>query len=136
MIVSDERVAQFVSHRLGVGLCPPYSTIGIERNGRIVAGAVFNQFEGPDVAVSIAGTGWSREFMRQVGRYVYDTLGCERMTVTTEFPQVASYAERLGGKREGLLRNHFGAGRDGIIVGILRDEYRFHRALECVGAFG
>lgn len=136
MIVSDERVARFISERLGVGLCPPYSVMGIEDGGKIVAGALFNQFEGADVAVSIAGEGWTREFMRQVGRYVYDTLGCERMTITTEFPQVASYAERLGGQREGLLRSHFGPGRDGIIVGILRDEYRFYRPLECVGAFG
>lgn len=136
MIVSGDQVARFISERLGIALCPPYSTIGIEQDGRIVAGALFNQFEGADVAVSIAGEGWTREFMRQVGRYVYDTLGCERMTITTEFPQVAGYAERLGGQREGLLRSHFGPGRDGIIVGILRDEYRFHHALECVGAFG
>ena len=136
MIVSDERVARFISERLGFALCPPYSTIGIEQNGRIVAGCLFNQFEGADVAVTAAGEGWTRDFLRQVGRYVYDTLGCERMTLTTQFPQVAAYAERLGGQREGLLRSHFGAGQDGIIVGILRDEYRYHRPLECVGAFG
>ena len=99
--------------------------MGIERDGEIVAGVLFNHFEGADVHVSIAGTGWTRELIRAVGRYVYEQLGCERMTVITADAAIARYAERLGGKIEGLLRSHFGLGRDGIVAGILRDEWRY-----------
>lgn len=124
MIVSDERVARFVSARLGFGLCPPYSAMGIERKGEIVGGALFNHFEGADVHVTLAGAGWTRAFLRAVGAYVYGQLGCARMTAVTASDEVAGYAERLGGKIEGRLRSHFGPGRDGIIVGILKDEWR------------
>lgn len=124
LIVSDERVARFVSNVLGHALCPPYSVIGTDIDGEIVNGVLFNCFEGANVHVSAAGGRWGRDIIRAVGRYVYGQLGCERMTITTEHERVARYAERLGGQREGLLRSHFGPSRDAIIVGILKAEFR------------
>lgn len=125
MIVSDERCAKFASEALGVSICPPFTALGIEKHGDIVGAVVFHCFEGAAVHITVAGEGWTPGFMRAVGRYVYHQLGCERMTVTTEFPAVVAYAERLGGKVEGVLRSQFGPGRDATIVGILKAEYRF-----------
>ena len=125
MIVTDERVALFVSERVGAAFVPPFTCMGLERNGEIVAGVIFNVFEGCDVHVSIAGRGWTPHFCREVGKYVFDTLKCERMTAVTEKPEIVRIAEWLGGEVEGLLRNHFGKGRDGFIVGILKEDYRF-----------
>lgn len=125
MIVADERVARFVSERLGVGLCPPYSVVGIERDGTVIAGVIFNHFEGTDCHVSVAGTGWTREFLRAVGSYIFGQLGCLRVTLITEQPQVIELALRLGGQIEGCLRSHFGEGRDGTIIGCLKHEYRY-----------
>lgn len=123
MIVADERVALFVSERLKFGLCPPYTQMGIERDGEVIAGVVFNCFEGADVHVTIAGTGWTRGFIREVGNYVFGSLGCLRMTATTEQPEVAKLAVKLGGAIEGMMRNHFGPDRNAIIVGILREDW-------------
>lgn len=125
MIVTDERAARFIAERLGFAPCPPFSVMGIERDGEITGAVLFNQFEGAGVHVSAAGKGWTLPFMRALGDYVYRQLGCERMTLTTESEAVARYAERLGGKREGLLRSHFGAGMDGIVIGVLKDEYLY-----------
>ncbi|MBL4858974.1 MAG: hypothetical protein JKY36_07255 [Erythrobacter sp.] len=125
MIVSDERVERFIAERLGTALCPPYTVAGLERDGEIVAAVLFNQFEGPNVHVSIAGTGWTRGFIKAVGEYVYGQLGCLRVTVTTEQEKVADYALRLGGQVEGRMRDYFGLGRDAWIIGILRSEWRF-----------
>lgn len=125
MIVTDERVALFVSEGCGVAFVPPYTVMGIERNGEIIAGALFNVFEGADLHVSVAGHGWNRAFFKAVGEYVFGQLGYERMTALTESPKVVNIAERLGGKVEGLMRSHFGKGRDAFVVGILRDEYKF-----------
>lgn len=124
-LVEGEAVARFISERLGFGLCPPYSTLGIERDGEIVAGCLFNCFEGAAVHVSAAGSGWTRGFMRALGEYVYNQLGCSRMTLTSENADVIAYAKRLGGKVEGVLRDQFGPGRDATIVGVLRDEYLY-----------
>lgn len=127
MIVAGEHVARFVSERLGFGLCPPYTTIGIERGGVIVAGCIFHCFEGVNVHVTVAGKGWTRAFLRAVGEYVYGQLGCHRMTFVTENPTVAALAERLGGKIEGRMRDQFGEGRDGLLIGVLKDEWKFGR---------
>lgn len=123
-IATDERVAAFISRELGTALCPPFTVMGIERDGKIIAGVLFNQFEGPNVHVSAAGKGWSRGFIRAVGRYVFEQLGCLRMTVTTEQPAVVRYAKRLGGKVEGRMRDYHGKGRDAVIIGILRDDWK------------
>lgn len=124
-IVSDARVATFVSNALGFGLFPPFTAMGIEKDGDVIAGVLFNCFEGKDVHVTIAGHGWTKGFLAEVGHYVFSTLGCERITAQTEYTHIVKFAERLGGQIEGLKRNHFGAGRDAFIVGILKSEYRF-----------
>lgn len=124
MIVTDERVARFVGDRCGTTIYPPYTCMGIEKHGEIVAGAVFNCFTRNDVEVTIAGRGWTRAFIREVGRYVYDQLGCIRISITTEQPKIVRYAERLGGSVEGMKRNFFGRGQDAYLVGILKEEWR------------
>lgn len=125
MIVSDERVARFVSEQLGFAVCPPYTALGIERDGKIIAGVIFHCFEGPNVHFTAAGKGWTPGFMRAVGDYVFRQLGCLRMTATTEHDQVVKLACKLGGHVEGCMRDQFGEGRDGWIVGVLRNEYRY-----------
>src|SRR3546814_17548845 len=121
-LIEGEAVARFVSDRLGFAVCPPYTTLGIEREGEIVGGVIFNCFEGASVHVTLAGTGWTRGFLMAVGGYVYNQLGCLRMTVTTENPQVAVYAERIGGRRDVVIRSHFWLGRDASTLGIFRYE--------------
>lgn len=124
-ITAGNDVVRFVSRALGVSFVPPFTAMGIEKSGQIIGGVVFNVFEGSDVHLSAAGTGFTKGFLAEVGRYVFDTLKCERMTAQTEHAAVVRLAERLGGQLEGLKRNHFGPDRDAFIVGILKEEYRF-----------
>lgn len=123
--VTDDRVSLFVARECGVAFYAPYTCIGIEKDGEVIGGVVFNFYEGTDIHATIAGKGWTPEFLRTVGRYVFETLGCERVTAKTEQVRVVRIAEKLGGQIEGELRNHFGPGRNAFLVGILKDEYRF-----------
>lgn len=125
MIVMDDRVTRFVGERVGQIIVPPFTSMGIERQDEIVAGVVFNHFEGFDVHATVAGQGFTKGFLSDVGQYVFGQLKCLRITVITEQPKVVRIAERLGGRVEGLLRNHFGEGRDGFLIGILKQDYRF-----------
>lgn len=125
MIVTDERVAAFVSSMVGKSFVAPFTAMGIERDGEVIGGVVFNVFEGADLHVTVAGRGFNRGFLADVGAYVFQQLDCERMTVLTEQPRIVRIAERLGGQVEGLLRNHFGRDRDGYLVGILRDDWKY-----------
>ncbi len=121
--VADERVARFVSEMVGHAFVPPFTCMGIEKDGQVIAGVIYNVFEGADVHVTIAGRGWTRGFLSDVGAYVFGALKCERITVQTEQAKIVRIAERLGGQVEGLKRNHFGRGRDAFIVGILKEDY-------------
>jgi hypothetical protein len=125
VIVTDERVARFVGERCGTIICPPYTAMGIEKDGRITAGVVFNCYTGNDIAVTVAGERFTREFISAVGKYVFGQIGCLRMSITTEKPEVIKIAQRLGATVEGLKRNHFGNGRDATILGILREDWNY-----------
>ena len=125
MIVVGERVARFVGERCGTIIYPPFTTMGIERNGEITAGAVFNCYTGNDIAVTVAGGPFTRGFISAVGNYVFEQIGCLRMSITTEQPKVIEIAHRLGAQTEGLKRNHFGKGRDGTVLGILREDWDY-----------
>lgn len=125
LTVNDERVAEFVARAMDKVFVPPYTVAGLEKDGEIIAGVVFNNYEGTDIQVSIAGHGWTRGFLADVGQYVFNQLNCERITAITEQPKIVRIAERLGGKIEGLMRNHFGKDRDAYIIGILREDYKF-----------
>jgi hypothetical protein len=87
LIVRDARVAEFVGREIGVVFSPPLTCIGVEKNGEVINGFVFNIYEGSDVHVSVAGKGATKGLLAEVGHYVYSVLGCERMTVITEKPE-------------------------------------------------
>lgn len=125
MIVTDERVARFVGERVGSVIVPPFTSMGIERDGEIIAGVIFNHFERTDVHVTVAGHGWTKGFFAEVGHYAFGTLKVCRMTAITEQPAIVRIAERLGGQVEGLMRDHFGPSRDGYLVGILKQDWKF-----------
>jgi hypothetical protein len=125
LIVTGETVAKFVGERCNTIIYPPFTTMGIERNGEITAGVVFNCYTGHDIAVTVAGGPFNRAFIAAVGKYVFEQIGCLRMSITTENPKVIEIAKRLGAQTEGLKRNHFGKGRDATILGILREDWNF-----------
>lgn len=125
MIVTDDRVARYVGARCGTIIYPPFTCMGIERDGEIIAGVVFNSFTGTDVAVTVAGERFTRGFIAAVGEYVFKQMGCLRMSITTEQPKVIEIAKRLNAQTEGCKRNHFGIGRDGIVLGILKEDWKF-----------
>lgn len=126
MIVTDDRVACFVGDRVGRAVYPPFTCLGVESGGEIVAGAVFNCYTGPDIhaTVAVSDRRAAGALTRHTGRYVFGQLRCERITVITEQPKVVEYARRLGAEVEGVLRNQFGKGRDGVILGILREDWK------------
>jgi hypothetical protein len=123
MIVTDERIALFVSNALQIALCPPYTCLGLEREGEIIAGVIVNGWEARNAHVTVAGRGWTREFIKAVGEYIFGQLRCLRMTITTPDPQVAEYAQRLGGEVEGVMRDYYGEGEDAFLVGILAKDW-------------
>lgn len=126
MIITDNRVARFVGERCGTIIYPPYTCLGVEKNGAVIGGAIFNCFTGQDVEMTVAGeaSAFTRQFYHAVRNYVFKQMGCLRISVTTESEKVIELAKRLGAQVEGRKRDHFGKGRDGIVLGILEKDWK------------
>jgi hypothetical protein len=126
IVYDDPRVADYLAEKLQTTLHPPFVTIGLARNGAVVAGGLFNIYTGPDIQLTIAAERGcvTRGLLRAWKHYVIEQSGCLRVTIETEQPAVVDMALRLGGKIEGIKRHLFGLGRDGYVVGILGTEWR------------
>jgi RimJ/RimL family protein N-acetyltransferase len=107
-----------------------FEAIGLERNGELIAGTVYNHYTGPSVMTSIAGIPgrrWlTRGYLGAIFRYPFVQLGCRRITacIETRNWQSLRFVKHLGFKYEGVLR-HGAADDDLILLGMLRDECRY-----------
>ena len=126
LIITDDRVSEYVGKKCGIKFHQPFTALGIEHDGDIIAGAIFNDFNGFDIELSVAGekNAFTRTFIRRIGDYVFHELGCLRASFTTRHEHVVELLHRLGARTEGLKRNHFGVGIHGIVIGLLREEWR------------
>ena len=130
--VSDRRIADFVCKRTGIVLGDEaFTTLGVVIDGNVTGGVVFNHFTGNDIHVTVAGEpkAFTPIFLHRVALYVFGELGCLRASITTEKPEVIDLAQRMGAKIEGCKRDQFGVGRDGTMLGILKDDWFMTRRL-------
>ena len=126
-ILVGARAEDWIGEQVGRPICQPCVVLGLEVDGEMAGAVAFNNWTGANVFVTVAGSpkAWTRIFLNRLARYAFGELGCERVTMTTEHEHVAALCRRLGGQQEGTMRSAFGRGRDGLIFGILRDEWRF-----------
>lgn len=127
MIVHGEPLRPYVEALLGGPVPEETRFIGRLVDGQAVAVAAVNHWCGYDCEVSITSTGGlSRDFIRAVFRYVFEELGCRRVTgrVDAALPW-SRQLSRLGFVEEGRLRGGAPSGGDTIIFGMLRQECRW-----------
>jgi RimJ/RimL family protein N-acetyltransferase len=126
-----ERVMQFVAARTGEGVYRDYTAIGLERDGELVAGVVYNAHTGPNLITHIASDGsraWlTPAYLAAIFRYPFLQLRCARITaiVRADNADSARFVQHLGFTEEGRLRRAEADGTDLIIFGMLLSECRF-----------
>ncbi len=128
----DQRVCEWVGDRVDEQEFGPGSIgIGLEENGELVAGVVFNMYTGPSISMHVAaipGRRWmTREYLWRCFAYPFLQLKCNRITglVRVDNIDAQKFDEHLGFKREGLVRKACTDGTDMILYGMLREECRF-----------
>jgi RimJ/RimL family protein N-acetyltransferase len=127
-----ERVTQFVAERASdIGKFEHCTAIGLEHDGELVAGVVYEYHTGPSVFAHVASEGplnWlTPAGLAAVFRYPFIQLGCNRITgfVRADNAAAKRFDEHLGFRREGVMRQACRDGCDLIVYGMLKSECRF-----------
>lgn len=108
-----------------------FETIGLERDGELVAVVVYNFFSGADIAMHIAavpGRRWmTRGLLRAAFRYPFVQLEVQRVTgyVPASNAEALRLDRHLGFVEEGRMREALPGGEDVIVLGMLRRECRW-----------
>lgn len=125
MLCAGEELRPYLERGIGVTLADKAYFIGDWRDGIVVAVAGLSNWCGHDVEISLWSAGTlGRAFVRRVMRYVFDELGCCRMTARVAEPRSGhDLWPRLGFVLEGRLRKASNGTDDMMVYGLLKDDF-------------
>lgn len=120
----DRELAHWAGDQLGLKFVGPNTSIGVAHQGKIVAAAIFSNFQPPNIEITFVTSSprWaSNGAVRAILRYPFVQLGCERLTAITEATNqpARAFLCRLGFKQEGCHPAYFPSG-DAISYGMLK----------------
>lgn len=136
----DGKIAEWVREilaRKAASTDQPFVVIHLA-SGRVAGATRYMEIRPAHRGLEIGGTWYGQEFRRTpvnteakylLLRHAFETLGCIRVQFKADARNERSLAaiERLGAKREGLLRNHMilpdGVIRHSVYFSILDDEW-------------
>lgn len=127
----ESRLLPWAQERVGVGFRRDAYTIGLERDGELVAVVVFDNFSECDCNMHIASDGtraWmSKRLLLAAFAYPFEQLGFRRVTGLVPASNTAALAfdEHIGFRREGLHPYAAPDGGDLVSLGLLKEHCRF-----------
>lgn len=133
-IVWDDpaRVLEFVTPRVDAEkFSDEARAIGLENDGELIAGVVFEGKNGTNIFMHVASDGsrhWmTPAYMAACFRYAFVQEECSRITglVRADNVDAQRFDEHLGFKREGQLRAACTDGTDLVVYGMLKSECRY-----------
>jgi len=130
-IVSDPaRVWAFVSKQIPVPIIAGMKGLGLERNGELVAGVLYEGWNGVNIWMHVAlapGKLPTMEYIRYCFYYPFVELGCKRVSGAVDANNRAArkFDEHLGFRQEAVLRGAAADGGDVILYVMRREECRY-----------
>lgn len=127
----EDTLLTWAQERIGVTFRPDATTIGLEKDGALVAVVVYDGFSETDCNMHIASDGtraWmNKALLLSAFAYPFVQLGLLRVTGLVPAHNAAALAfdEHLGFVREGYHPKAGPGGSDLISLGMLRDTCRF-----------
>ena len=129
---ADKLVAQWVQARIPyLQPSPDMQALGVIEGETLVAGVIYERFNGVHLECSIAadlGSGWaSRQTLKHLFGYPYVQLGCEAITVLVPATNLASLnlATKLGFEMEAMVKYAAPDGSPLVILKMFRDTCRW-----------
>lgn len=132
-----KEIATWVASRIRDMGPPPqrdYEAIGVCSDGKLIGGVIYTMYHELlpgqyDIQMSCAGDpGWlTRKTLRMFFSYPFKQLNCVRVTalVAKSNKRARDMNERLGFRMEGCIRDGYGIGRDGILLGMQKRDCKW-----------
>ena len=131
-IISDPaRVYDFVSRLMPLNVVAGMKRLGLERDGELVAGVVYEGYNGFNVWMHVAavpGRSWlNKGYLRYCFEYPFIELGCRRVSgyVEAHNQDARRFDEHLGFRQEAVLSGAASDGGDVILYVMRREDCRF-----------
>lgn len=127
----EDRLLPWAQERIGVAFRRDAYTIGLEKDGKIVAVVIFDSFGEFDCNMHIASDGtraWmNKSLLLAAFAYPFIQLGLLRLTglVPADNADALAFDEHIGFVREGYHPKAGPGGKDLISLGLMREACRF-----------
>ena len=123
-------LAPFVQQRTGIALSQGMTGIGWQRRGRLVAAALYEGYNGPNVWVHLAAEGahWlGKTFLRAGFAYPFLVCKVQRLWGRVDASNLAArrFDEHIGFREAARLHGAAHDGGDTIIYCMTREECRY-----------
>lgn len=131
IVSNPARVWAFVRERVPVPVVAGMKGLGLERDGELVAGVLYEGYNRVNVWVhgaAVSGRRWlNREDLRYCLYYPFVELGCRRISACVDASNSDSrrFVEHLGFEREAVLNGAASDGGDVLVYVMWREKCRF-----------
>jgi len=126
---ADDYLKHWTAKQIGIDGFGPSVAIGVQRDGEIIAAAVYHDLRQGQIEASIAATSqrWaSRSVLHTLFAYPFLQVGAHRLLVQCSYAnkKAMKMNRQLGFTEEGRLRQLY-APHDAILWGMLKDECKW-----------
>ena len=129
IIGADDYLKGWAAKIIGIDGFGPSTSIGVERDGKIICAAVYHDYRDGQIEASIAASSrrWAnRSVLHALFAYPFNQVGAHRLLVTCNEAneKAMKMNSQLGFTQEGRLRQMY-APHDAVIWGMLKDECKW-----------
>lgn len=128
LVYDTARVVEYTRRHVPFNLSRGMHGIGLERNGEMAVGIVYENFNGVNCWAHIAATGrGNRDILRAGFIYPFVQLGLKRISGMVEASNTAAREldEHLGFKQEAVLRGAASDGGDVLLYVMRREDCKY-----------
>lgn len=130
MVRQDDQAAKlYIEKREQVVILDPYIGLILERDGKLVGAFILNDYT-PDNNIEMSAVisgNVSVADLRDIFRYCFARVRRVTCRTSVNNTRTLHVLEALGFQHEGVLREWFKDGSDGILFGLLKSEQRIYR---------
>ena len=128
VLINDQRTVDYVAQKTNHHTWDQQVSIGLEQDGKIVAGFLYDNYNGALCAMHVAADRFDREFLRIAFDYPFRQLDLKSVygPVASTNTAACNLAIRLGGKLHTVIPDGHPDG-DLCIFLMRRDECRYWR---------